>query len=969
MEMMEMEGVVNDVVSKGEALFRAIPIPFQNPHLLVLLVLVLLVWLVWLVRGRGVVGPVVVLRMVIVLLLVMALANPTPEQKAPQTAPLMVLVDQSDSLTPRGQATLRERATRLVQAAEAAVAAAGEAGAAGTSEDTVLPRYPVLLWFGGEVVPVEPAGPAGSVQQPSNIAALTSVLRPSASNLEQALRIAREMAGPTGGRIVLLSDGIQTTGNVLNELPHLTAADIPVDVWPVAPVTGPEVRISGMSAPQTVRVGEEYQVQVGVELVERPGVPSLTSIDSSATGQVQATVRLWESLSTPHQQDGGGSEQLLAEQQIGLGPGPNRLTFPATASGANGVIRLRAEIAGVSDSDTFVRNNEGVATTVVALQPRVLLVEGQEGNASELSAALWRTHIESEVIAAADLPPRLSDLGWYDGMVLLDVSAHDLSLDQMSSVREFVRSEGRGLLVTGGLNAYSLGGYKNTPLESVLPVQVDPPPRTQRADVALLLIIDRSASMSIPIEVSKLDMAKEAAILSTEMLQSDDHIGILAFDTGQSWTVPFQQVGQGLTLKQIQDTIVLLGVGGGTDIYGALNIGLTELMRQQASVRHAVILTDGRSFTDDRAAYRGVVDMARSADVTLSTIAIGVDADTELLNELAQWGNGRYYFADQPEDIPRLTLQESEIARADPVIEGDFYAELAASHPLLHGLTPGEMPHLNGYVATTRKEQAEVVLQAPTPDTSQQDPLLATWQYGLGRVVAWTPSVAGPWANAWVEWGSYGPFWDQVLRYILPEPDSGSLQIQFEPRPEGVRLIVDAFRDGGYPLDLADGTARITLPDNSQQDVTLHQVAPGRYVQDLLLPAEGEGAYAVDVSLAHTDGLHYVGERGYVHAVPDEYRPDQPGQSDQPGQPDQVGDNETGSLKGVALLEHLADTTGGRVINDETWTPTGDPQAAASPGLSLHRTPFGDNSWPWFLSAALVVWMLEIAIQRRTSYR
>ncbi|NJN67639.1 MAG: VWA domain-containing protein [Chloroflexaceae bacterium] len=586
---------------------------------------------------------------------------------------------------------------------------------------------------------------------------------------------------------MLLSDGIQTTGNGLNEVPELIAAGVPIDVWPIEPVTGPEVRISGMSVPRSVRVGEEYDVQVGVELVERPGVPSLSSIDGSAMVQVPipATVRLWESLAPSYQQEGAGPERLLAEQQIDLAPGHNRLSFPALATGASGVVRLRAEITGVSDEDTFVRNNEGVATTVVALQPRVLLVEGQEGNASELSAALWRTHIESEVIAATDLPPRLSDLGWYDGMVLLDVSAHDLSLDQMSSVREFVRSEGRGLLVTGGLNAYSLGGYQNTPLESVLPIQVDPPPRTQRADVALLLIIDRSASMSIPIEVSKLDMAKEAAILSTEMLQSEDRIGVLAFDTGQSWTVPFQQVGQGLTLKQIQDTIVMLSIGGGTDIYEALSMGLTELMHQQASVRHAVILTDGRSFTDDRTAYRSVVEMARNADITLSTIAIGMDSDTELLNELAQLGSGRYYFADQPEDIPRLTLQESEIARADPVIEGDFYAELSAPHPLLHGFAPSEMPYLNGYVATTRKEQAEVVLQAPVTESNQQDPLLATWQYGLGRVVAWTPSVAGPWANAWVEWGNYGPFWDQVIRYLLPEPDSGSLQIQFEPRPEG----------------------------------------------------------------------------------------------------------------------------------------------------------------------------------------
>lgn len=838
--------------------------------------------LVLLWRWRGVRVPLgaLLLRLLSVALLILALADPTFGASEPPRGPLVVLVDQSASLTPVGQARLRAEGERIVR----------EAGPAAR-----------LLLFGGEVVAGPPLGEPDEPPLPAPSS------DPTATDLAAALRSARALLGG-GGQVILLSDGRQTAGDVLAEAQLAAAAGLRIDVVVSADPAINEAAITSVSAPRTLRSGEEYPIDIGVSYRPAPG---------SAGGALAARLRLWD------------GEQLLGDQEVFLAPGDDSFTFRHRA-GEPGVVRLRAELT-IPSGDTFAENNQGAATALVAPPPRVLLVEGRAGEGDPLAAALQRSGVQTIQLQAENLPTRLSDLAGYDGIVLVDVPAAALSLDQMAGVREFVRSEGRGLVAIGGRNSYTLGAYKDTPLEEALPVLMDPPPRPQRSDVALLLIIDRSASMTAALGVSKFDMAKEAAILATESLQPNDRIGILAFDTGTLWVVPFQQIGESLGMAQIQEQIGLLPSGGGTDIELALEGGLPALAQQPNQVRHAVLLTDGRSFSNDFIGYQQLVETARAQKITLSTIAIGQDSDTVLLDQLARWGGGRYYFADDPEDIPRLTLLESEIARADPVVEEPLRAILNAPHPTMRDFAPAELPALDGYVAVTARTNAEVVLRSP-----EDDPLLASWQYGLGRAVAWTPSAAGPWAGLWTSWPDYGRFWAQVVRYTLPEPDSGPLQVRLEPQPGGARLTVDALRPGGEPLDLGVVNTRVTLPDGSNRSFDVRQSAPGRYTQELELPEVG--AYVVSVVLLK-DGQIQQRDVGYVQPVPAEY---------------QIA--EDGGRRGRALLEAIAAATGGAVRQgaapidaDEALTA----RAGAQPDL-----------WPWLVGLALGLWVLEIGVRR-----
>jgi hypothetical protein len=232
-------------------------------------------------------------------------------------------------------------------------------------------------------------------------------------------------------------------------------------------------------------------------------------------------------------------------------------------------------------------------------------------------------------------------------------------------------------------------------------------------------------------------------------------------------------------------------------------------------------------------------------------------------------------------------------------------------------------------VAVTPRPGAEMVLRSP-----EEDPLLAAWQYGLGRAVAWLPTAAAPWAGQWLTWPEYDRFWAQVVRHTLPDPDSGPLQVRLDPMSGGARLAVDVVQPGGAPLDLAVVNARVTLPDGTTRSFDVRQQAPGTYTQDLSLASPG--AYVVSVAVLR-DGLLQQREVGYVQPIAPEYRA-----AAEPA-------------AGRELLLALAAAGGGAEL-----TPT---TAAAAERAEVPVTAPGEL-WPWLVGAALALWVLEIAYRR-----
>lgn len=810
----------------------------------------------WLARGTRLNPVMVSLRMLIVALLLGALLNPT-RSGALLPGPTVLLVDQSASLP----AQVRQQSWQAAQAAA----------------ERLRPFRPVrVVAFGAD------AALATNDQPPA--------INADGTDIAGALRFAAGLQ-PTGGAVVLITDGGATTADAVIEAARLKTQGISVSTVPLT-TTGTEVRVESLRVPAALREGERFS----------------------------ADVVLWSNTATQVRLDLTSDNAPLAGRTLDLEAGRNAISFQSQA-GSRGFHRFAAAISARADGQPA--NNQREAWTIVGPPPRVLVIERAPDSAATLRDALEQAGLVTEAIRPAALPVRLSQLEVYDSIVLHDVAATTFTFDQQLALREYVRSSGHGLVALGGTNSYSLGGYKGTPLEEVLPVSMEPPPRRERPQVTLLLIIDRSASMLGVLGQDKFSLAKAAALAATESLGPNDTIGVLAFDTTDEWIVEFNRIGSGLSLSDIQTRIATMEAGGGTNIYDALATGLSALQAQTASVRHAVILTDGRSSTSN--SYESLIAPIRNAGITLSTIAIGNDADQLLLESLAKLGNGRYHFAAKPEELPRLTLQETEIARQNPVAEGRFRANLVSPHPAIRGLDISSLPEFAGYIAVTPKPEAEQLLGSPEGDV-----VLATWQYGLGRATAWTSDAGDSWTRDWTRWAGWGPFMAQIIAATYPDPASGLLQLTSTVEQEQATIRLDAVDEAGEPLDLADVGLRLVAPDGAEQVLRAGQIAPGRYAATVVLPREG--AYQVLAALEQP-ALRLETRAGVVRTPNAEWLTN----------PD------------PAMLSQIAAATDGQVNTLAALT---------TPPAEAQQIRAAQAWWPWLVGLALLLWIAEVAVRR-----
>jgi hypothetical protein len=249
----------------------------------------------------------------------------------------------------------------------------------------------------------------------------------------------------------------------------------------------------------------------------------------------------------------------------------------------------------------------------------------------------------------------------------------------------------------------------------------------------------------------------------------------------------------------------------------------------------------------------------------------------------------------------------------------------------MNGITAA--PPLLGYVATSAKQTAEVILRGPEP---YQDPILASWQYGLGRAVAFTSDATARWGANWVNWDNFVRFWNQAVRWTMTEGKNDNIETRVVMEGEQARLVVDARDNNGAFLNGLNLQLSVVDPLSQASLMALRQVAPGRY--EATFKPENEGAYILHVSgVGQGDTPVAVDQTtGWVMSYSAEY-------------------DVSGSGDGEALLSSLAGLTGGRSLKD-------DPALAFAHNLSAQAaaTPI----WPWFLLLALLLLPFDIAVRR-----
>ncbi|OLN31174.1 VWA domain-containing protein [Desulfosporosinus metallidurans] len=718
---------------------------------------------------------------------------------------------------------------------------------------------------------------------------LQGVLDPNYTDLATGLRLARSlMPEEQGKHIVLLTDGKQNRGNALEQAKLLNQQGIRTDVLPIVPSSGPEVLVKTVDLPSRLKEGEFFDLKATLE----------------STVSTSGTVRIMV------------DNKVLREEEIKIEKGISRLVWGMNAEKA-GLHTYKVEV--ISAKDTHKENNMAQAITQVEGVPRILVVEGTQGDSKALGTALASVNFKVETVASESMPKTLTGLAQYSSVVLVNVPATDLPDATMQALENFVRDLGRGLVMVGGENSFGPGGYFKTPVEKALPVNMEITGKAELPSVGLNLLIDKSGSMChTQNNVTKMDMAKEAALRATEILDTKDQLGVITFDSEYKWVVKTAPL---INKKSVQEQIGSIEPSGGTNMYPSLEAAYKALKEAKVKVKHIILLSDGVSkYGGD---YDHLLKQMEADNVTLSVVAVGSDSDTSLLKYLAQEGHGRYYFTNQIDTIPKIFAKETMMVTRSYFVQEPFTPVVTASTGMLP--TVNELPQLLGYVATTPKDTAEVVLTS-----HEGDPVLARWHYGLGRTVAWTSDSKGRWAEHWVNWPAFPQFWGKVMSWTLPEENVNGLNVT-TTRDGGLgRISVDMPVERGKAADLQ---AKVIDPNGSSSDLMIPAISPGQYQVDF--PMEQPGAYMIQVVEKEGDKIVHQQTTGLVQS----YSPEFLLQADQ-----------------LKFLEQLASAGGGQVLDPTQFDSIGKLKAPEAVG----KIPL----WPKFLMFAVLLLPIDIASRR-----
>lgn len=738
---------------------------------------------------------------------------------------------------------------------------------------------------------------------------------PHRTNIAGALRLGMALfPGDTAKRLVLLSDGNENSGVATQEADAYAALGIPIDVVPLRYEHAAEILVDQLSAPATAECDEVVNLQLVVR----------TQVATTARLTLYRGERL---VDLDPATSGAGLPIQLSE-------GPNRFSIPVELH-APGVHRFRAVIQPDDPAvDAITTNNEGQAFTIVGQAARVAVVtdsvavglEPTSRSAEILAAALRDGGIECDLMSVDELPSDPAGLTDCSALILSNVSAFSLGQVRQQMLASYVRDQGGGLIVIGGDQAFSVGGYAHTPLEEILPVE------TSRAKLKLLslsmvIVIDRSGSMA----GEKIAMAREAAIGAVKLLSRLDRIGVVAFTGATEWLVPLQPADNRNAIVRRLST---LGGGGGTDMYPALEQAQTALAGASTNLRHIIVLTDGQSVPGD---FEGLARACGRAGITISAIAVGPDADRALLARIAQLSGGRMYVAESARPLPQIFARETVLASRSGLFERPFTPQLrrTANERILTGFAASDIPRLRGHVVTAAKPMAQVPLVRTTEEGA--DPILAYWQVGLGRAVAFTSGLWPRWGPEWVAWPGFGKLWTQAARYAARSGTSGDLEIETTIKGSEGHVRVSAEH---LPLRVQGSlmlSGQVIGPDYAVAPLRLQREAAGCF--EATFPVDLPGTYLLHMPYSYGAGEEDqsgVLRAGVVQSYSPEYRT--------------LRHNES-------TLAELARRTGGRVLDLNHPDAVFEHQNIRPVQV---RRPFWEN----LIRLALVLFLIDVAVRR-----
>lgn len=633
-----------------------------------------------------------------------------------------------------------------------------------------------------------------------------SLVDKGSTNIEEALKLSSIlMEEDSTKNIVLISDGQQNIGDMLKQSRILNNQNIRLNIYPIENKIDKEVQITEIVTPKYINKGVKTDITIKID--------SLNKTD--------AVLNLYR------------NNNLISQLEVSINRGENRFIF-TDYSDTNGFNSYKAEL--IPQYDTFKQNNVAYAGTYINDAPQILVLDNDDSGI-EIENILKNSNIDVIRQNVMTAPTKISQLLPYSAIVLADVSVYDLPDNFLNTLESYVKTQGGGLLVTGGTNSYALGGYRDTVLEKILPVEMQLKNESEQPNLGMMIVADRSGSMGGgESSLSKIDLLKQAIIRSIDNLDTKDSLGIIAFDDKPIWISNFEAIGD--NKGKIKDEVSSISLGGGTSILPALSLGYNTLVKADTKLKHIILITDGQA---EQSGYNSLIAKMNENNITLSTIAIGQDADTKLLQNIASKGNGRYYQSTAFTDLPEIFAKETSLAGRNYVNNREFYPKLADYSAITEDIN--RLPILKGYISSVAKPRADIILQS-----DKDEPILASWQYGLGKTVAWTCDMDNNWSLDWLNSDEGVQIFKNAISSVLKNNFSNNMDIETITDANKTNLKV------GTKSDKNIKSVKATITDPNLNEISLDLLLTQPEIYEAKFDTQDTGIYVLNIQVEYEDG-------------------------------------------------------------------------------------------------------------------
>ena len=568
-----------------------------------------------------------------------------------------------------------------------------------------------------------------------------------ATDIASALNYARTLfTNSDSGKIVLITDGIETDGNAASAVKNIAAEGIQIDTVYISATHAPEVQIIGVSLPtENILVGNDFEIGITVQ----------SSFQGRATITVSEGDTVFDDPRTEDKEDG-----VLS---VDLKKGVQTFTISNYYFSIPGMHELSFAIN--CDGDNLKENNSYQSYLYLEVFDQILIVERFENESDALYHLLTDEDkrlrdYDVNVVNIRDtdnLPMTTDELRVYDEVILVNIAGEDMPAGFENALNVYVEKIGGGLFTVGGseaepdsegnpvAHAYNRLDMEQHPVyQRMLPVQAidfTPP-------VGVVIIIDRSGSMSSTTgsseSATKLDLAKAGAMACLGALTSRDYCAIMTLDDSYDINLKMVPMTDQSSLRSAIENIEL---GGGTVFTGALQAAGQALNAIDVERRHIILVTDGipsdhlwDNPETQTGGYGSVIrHFNQTSDITLSIVAIGSGYKKDDMETAAETlGGGHFYNVWDTDTLPEIMKGDVEMPEIKAVNRDPFTPTIvAATSQVVAGVTQDEMPQLGGFFGTRRKSKAEQILAGPYV------PVYAQWLYGKGRVGSFTCDLKG----------------------------------------------------------------------------------------------------------------------------------------------------------------------------------------------------------------------------------